>query len=412
MGQSTTAVRLYGAEDLRVETFELPELGADEVLIHIIADSVCASTYKAVKQGTAHKRVPEDIAENPIIIGHEMCAEIVELGSEVTGWNVGQKIVIQPALKLENGHDPGYSYPYIGGNSNYAIVPRIVLERDCMIAWDGDCFYKGSLVEGIGCSLRGYKGMYHYDYETYTRIDSTKEGGRVAVLGGAGPMGLASAALGVFYGKASKVVVTDINQERLDYAASMFPPEAAAKVGCELEYINTANTDLPDQYFSDVFVMTPVASLLTQAEKICETDGCINFFAGPAIHDLQGSLNLYRIHYDGIHLLGTAGSIPEDTKDTLHLIETGTIDPSILVSHILGLNAVPEAVMGMAKPDGLKKVCYNDIDIPLVAIKDFEKLGQTDPLYAELDKIVKAHNGLWCKEAEDYLLAHAPKLHK
>lgn len=66
--------------------------------------------------------------------------------------------------------------------------------------------------------------------------------------------------------------------------------------------------------------------------------------------------------------------------------------------------------MAMEHPDGLKKVCYNDLDIPLVALKDFEKLGETDSMYAELDKIVKANNGLWCKEAEDYLLAHAPRL--
>ncbi len=410
MKMQTTAVRLYNANDLRIETFELPELKPEEVLIHVITDSLCASTYKAVKQGSAHKRVPEDIAENPIIIGHEMCAEIVEVGSDVTEWKKGEKIVIQPALKLENGHDPGYSYPYIGGNATYAIVPKIVLERDCMIAWNGDCFYKGSLVEAIGCSLRGYKGMYHYDYETYVRTDSIKENGRVAVLGGAGPMGLATAALGIFYGKASEVVITDVNQERLDYAASMLTVEAAAKIGCTLRYVNTAKEALPDYYFSDIFVMAPVPALLTQAEKIAEEDGCINFFAGPAVHELQGSLNLYRIHYDGIHLLGTAGSIPEDTRDTLHLIEEDTIDPSILVSHILGMRAVPDAIMAMEHPDGLKKVCYNDLDIPLVALTDFEKLGETDPMYAELHKIVKANNGLWCKEAEDYLLAHAPRL--
>ena len=46
----TTAVRLYGARDLRVESFELPEPGADEILMRVVADSLCASTYKAVIQ--------------------------------------------------------------------------------------------------------------------------------------------------------------------------------------------------------------------------------------------------------------------------------------------------------------------------------------------------------------------------
>lgn len=69
----TTAVRLYGAKDLRMESFELPAVGAGEVLMRVVSDSLCASTYKAVIQGTAHKRVFKNVAENPVIIGHK-CA--------------------------------------------------------------------------------------------------------------------------------------------------------------------------------------------------------------------------------------------------------------------------------------------------------------------------------------------------
>jgi threonine dehydrogenase-like Zn-dependent dehydrogenase len=98
----TKAIRLHGALDMRFEEFELPTLGADEVLIRVVSDSLCASTYKAVKQGVNHKRVPPDIAEKPIIIGHELCGDIVEVGENLKDkWKAGQKIVIQPALKLE-----------------------------------------------------------------------------------------------------------------------------------------------------------------------------------------------------------------------------------------------------------------------------------------------------------------------
>ena len=100
----TTAVRLYGANDLRIETFDLPEITEREVLLRVVTDSLCTSTYKAVVQGAAHKRVPDDIAENPIIVGHEMCGEIIQVGDAIKDqWKVGQKVVIQPALKLESG---------------------------------------------------------------------------------------------------------------------------------------------------------------------------------------------------------------------------------------------------------------------------------------------------------------------
>ena len=114
----TKAVRLYGADDLRLEEFELPEIKDNEVLLRVVSDSLCTSTYKAVKQGSKHKRVPPDIAEKPIIVGHEMSGEIVAVGETLKDrYRIGQNIVIQPALKLESCYDPGYSYQYIGGSA-------------------------------------------------------------------------------------------------------------------------------------------------------------------------------------------------------------------------------------------------------------------------------------------------------
>ncbi len=413
-----TAVRLHGASDLKLETFELPQIGSGEILMRVETDSLCTSTYKAVIQGSDHKRVPPDIDEHPVVIGHEMCGEIVKVGEAVSDkWAVGQQVVIQPALKLDNNYDPGYSYRFIGGNMTYAIVPEIVLERGCLLPYGGDSFYKGSLVEPIGCVLRAFKGLYHTDYTTYTRTDGAKRGGKLAILGGAGPMGLAAVELGVHYAGCSQVVVTDLSQERLDYAAEKCSVEAAKLVGCELVYCNTSNYSDPIEAlleisnggFDDVLVMVPVAGLMSMAEKIAAFDGCINFFAGPAVHDLQGSLNLYRVHYDGIHLVGTAGSIPEDTVETIELIENGTINPGVMVSHILGLGAVADTIYAMAQAGGAKKVCYNHIDIPLVALSDFAELGKTDPMWARLDEIVKQNGGTWCAAAEKYLLENAPK---
>lgn len=412
----TKALRLYGANDLRLEEFELPELQENEVLIKVISDSLCTSTYKAVIQGSAHKRVPEDIAENPVVVGHEMCGDIVAVGKNVSDkWKEGQKIVIQPALKLENNFDPGYSYRYIGGNMTYAIVPEIVLERGCLISYAGEGYFKGSLVEAIGCVLRAFKGLYHTDYTNYKRTDGAKEGGNFAILGGAGPMGLASIELAINYAKAKTVVVTDLDDNRLDFAKKMISPESAKQKGTELIYVNTKDLKDPAAYlkeisgggFDDVFVMVPVADLLTQAEEISRTDGCINFFAGPPVHNLQGSLNLYRVHYDGIHLVGTAGSIPEDTIETIKLIEDGVINPSVMVSHIMGIDSAEKAIYDMKVPNGAKKICYNGINLPMIAVADLKEAGKDNPLFAKLAEICEKYDGLWNEEAEKYLLENA-----
>ena len=76
----TKAVRIYGANDIRLEEFELPEMKDDEILAKVVSDSVCMSTHKAAIQGAKHARVPNDIAENPTIIGHEFCGEILAVG--------------------------------------------------------------------------------------------------------------------------------------------------------------------------------------------------------------------------------------------------------------------------------------------------------------------------------------------
>ena len=54
----TTALRIYGVNDLRLETFDLPECGDDGIIAEVISDSICMSTFKAAEQGPAHKRRP------------------------------------------------------------------------------------------------------------------------------------------------------------------------------------------------------------------------------------------------------------------------------------------------------------------------------------------------------------------
>ncbi len=63
----TTALRLYGKRDLRLETFDLPEMQEDEILATVVTDSLCLSSWKEANLGENHKKVPDDVATNPII---------------------------------------------------------------------------------------------------------------------------------------------------------------------------------------------------------------------------------------------------------------------------------------------------------------------------------------------------------
>ncbi len=419
----TKAVRLYGKDDLRLEEFELPAIKDDEILARVVSDSICMSSYKAAHQGTDHKRVPDDVAEHPVIIGHEFAGEIVEVGAKwASAFQPGDKFSIQPAMNDPRGpvgiySAPGYSYQYIGGDATYVVIPKEVMENGCLLPFKGEGFYPASLSEPLSCVIGAMHANYHGTPGKYVHTMEIKDGGKMALLASVGPMGLAAInyVLHREDRKPGVLVVTDINQERLDRAASLYTVEFARSRGIELHYVNTGVENPVELLkgfsggtgYDDVFCFAPVAPVVEQADDILAFDGCLNFFAGPSKAPFKAPFNFYNVHYNNTHVVGTSGGNTDDMKEALHYMGKG-MDPAGLVTHIGGLNAVMETTLNLPNIPGGKKLIYTHIEMPLTAIADFGKAGK--PVYDRLDAICKAHNGLWSVEAEEYLLAHSDEL--
>ncbi len=418
----TKAVRLYGKKDLRLEEFELPEMKDDEILATVISDSICMSSYKASSQGADHKRVPDDVAENPIIIGHEFCGEILKVGSKWAGqFKAGQKFSIQPALNYKGSLDaPGYSFQYIGGDATNIIIPNEVMEMGCLLPYEGDAYFMGSLSEPVSCIVGTYHAMYHIPQGTYIHNMGIREGGKLAIIAGVGPMGLGAIDYAIHNPvKPSLLVVTDIDDARLERAASIYSVEEAAKNGVKLIYKNTKDSKDPvadlielsgGDGYDDVLVMAPVRPLVEQGDAILTKDGCLNFFAGPSDTEFKAEMNFYNVHYAFHHIVGTSGGNTDDMKESLVMMGEGKLNPSAMITHIGGLNAVVETTLNLPHIPGGKKLIYNHKKMELTAIADFEELGKKDPFFAELDKLVKKHNGLWNVEAEKYVLENAESI--
>ncbi|MCD6396113.1 MAG: zinc-binding dehydrogenase [Spirochaetaceae bacterium] len=413
----TKAVRLYGKEDLRLEEFELPEIKDNEILAKIVSDSICMSSYKAQKQGPDHKRVPNDVADNPIIIGHEFCGEILEVGSKWKDqFEVGQQYSIQPALNYKGSLDaPGYSYQHIGGDATNIIIPNEVMEMECLLPFKSDAYYMGSLAEPMSCIAGAMHANYHIKQGTYIHEMGIKEGGQIALLAGVGPMGLGFIDYTLNCDrKPSKLVVTDIDEARLKRAASIYTVEKAAANGVELIYVNTKEMDNPvselmgftnnNGGYDDVFVMAPVKPVVEQGDKILGKDGCLNFFAGPSNTDFNANFNFYDVHYAAHHLVGTSGGNTDDMKEVLSMMADGNINPVALITHIGGIDSVVETTKNLPDIPGGKKLIYTQIDLPLTALDDFKEKGKTNPLFAGLADIIAKTNNLWSPEAEEYLL--------
>lgn len=422
----TRAVRLYGKKDLRLEEFDLPSIKEDEILAKVVTDSLCMSSYKASSQGTDHKRIPDDVSENPIIIGHEFAGELLEVGAKwAHKFKAGDKFSIQPALYYENGpvgilSAPGYSYKYIGGDATYVVIPNEVMEQDCLLKFTGEGYYPASLAEPLSCVIGAMHANYHTTPGSYVHKMEIVDGGKMAILAGVGPMGLAAInyVLHREERKPSLMVVTDVDPVRLDRAASIYTVEFAASRGIDLRYINTGAMTDPvkelktisgDAGYDDVFVFAPVKPVVEQGDAILGFDGCLNFFAGPSDPNFSAVFNFYNVHYAYTHIVGTSGGNNDDMVEALDIMGKG-LDPAGLITHIGGLNAVADATNNLPHIPGGKKLIYTHIDMPLTPISDFEKLGETNKLFKELAVICNRHNGLWSVEAEVFLLGNIDRL--
>jgi len=413
----TTAVRLYDKEDLRLETFELPEISDSEILAKITSDSICMSSFKAAEQGAAHKRVPDDVAEKPIIIGHEFCGEIVQVGAKWQDqFKAGQRFAIQPALNYKGSlAAPGYSYQYIGGDATYIIIPEEVMLTGSLLPYNGDAFFYGSVAEPVSCVIGAFHAQYHTTNGSYEHKMGIVEGGKMAILAGVGPMGLGAVDYAIHGPRRPKLlVVTDIDDDRLARAASLYTVEDAKANGVDLVYLNTGCDDPVARLmeisggtgYDDVMCFAPVRPVVEQGDKILGKDGCLNFFAGPLDPQFKAEFNFYNVHYASTHIVGTSGGNTDDMKEALSLMEQGKINPACMITHVGGMDAVIETTLNLPKIKGGKKLIYTGINMPLTAIADFAEKGKTDPFFAELAKIVEKHNMLWNAEAEKVLLAH------
>jgi len=167
-----------------------------------------------------------------------------------------------------------------------------------------------------------------------------------------------------------------------------------------------------------VFVFAPVKPVVEMGDQLLGSDGCLNFFAGPTDTSFSALVNFYNVHYDSHHLVGTSGGNADDLKESIALMSKGQFDPSALITHVGGLNAVPEATLNLDKIPGGKKLIYTHKDLPLTDIADFAQMGEKAPSDGPLNRafwkilaeITRKNKGLWCGDAEAFLLKNAPDI--
>ena len=272
----------------------------------------------------------------------------------------------------------------------------------------------------MSCIIGTFHGIYHTSLGSYEHRMGIVPGGKLALLASVGPMGLGAIDYALHCDrKPGFIVVTDIDDARLARAESIYSVEHAKSLGIELHYLNTAKVEDPvaalkaltgGTGFDDVICFAPVKQVVEQADAILGFDGCLSFFAGPTNTAFKAELNFYDVHYTSHHVLGTTGGNTDDMREAISLMNEGRINPAAMITHIGGLNCAAETTKNLPSIPGGKKLIYTHLDLPLTALSDLETLGQNDPLFAELGRLVKENNGLWNASAEHHLLEHAKRI--
>jgi L-iditol 2-dehydrogenase len=310
----------YRNSDVRLQEMPKPEIGPNELLVKVIASGICGSD---VMEWYRIKRAP-------LVLGHEIAGDIVEVGPRVKKYKVGQRVFVShhvPCMKCRYclaGHTSTCDtlrttnfYP--GGFAEYIRVPEINLEHGVYVLPKELTYDDGAFIEPLACVVRGFK------------LCRFKPGSTVLVLG-SGIAGLLNIKLAKAYG-AEKIIATDLSNYRLD---------AARRFGADV--VLDASKDVPrlvreangGRRADLVIVCAGSIGAIDQAFASVDRGGTILLFA-PPMPGTHVPVPFGDLWKDEITVTMTYAGSPDDIKDAIELLWTKKVIVSDMITHRFGL---------------------------------------------------------------------------
>jgi L-iditol 2-dehydrogenase len=311
----------YNNKDVRTEERPVPRIGPGELLVKVIASGICGSDVLEWYR----------IKKAPLVLGHEIAGDIEETGEGVTKYRKGQRVFVSHHIPCDkckycaSGHQTACHTLHTtnydpGGFSEYLRVPALNVEKG-VFPLPGELSYDdGVFVEPLACVVRGQ------------RIAGVRKGQTVLILGG-GISGLLHLMLAKACG-AAKVIVTDIDHWRLDYAK---------RLGAD--FVISAKEDVPARVkecnggcLADVVIIcTGAMKAFYQALESVDKGGKVQCFAAP----LPGenlSIPVNDFWRNEITLMTSYGNAPRDAEEAIELIRSKRVLVRELITHKLKLD--------------------------------------------------------------------------
>ena len=337
--------KFYAPGDIRLQDVPEPEVSPGTVKIRVRNCSTCGTDVKISRSGHPNMTPPQ-------IMGHEIAGEITEIGDGVDGWAVGDRVQVIAAIPdgtcveclaghptvCENQLSMGYQFP--GGFAEFLVVPNEVLRVNGLNRIpDSLSFAEASLAEPLACVLNGQE------------LARVGEGDTVVIVG-SGPIGCLHVRLARARG-AAKVILIDVNAERLAQAAQLVKPDLAIVAG-EIDPI-TAVLEATGGRGADV-VITAAASGRAQEQGLAmlARRGRLSLFGGLAKDAPTITVDSNLVHYRELTIVGVNGSSPGHNRQALELIATGQVPVADLITHRLPLDRVLDALDIVARGEAIK----------------------------------------------------------
>lgn len=338
------AAQLIAPSHIEVVDVPTPSAGPGGLVLKVGAATICGTDIR-IYRGKKTRGV-----RYPAIIGHEVAGEIVEVGANVEGFRVGDRVGINPVIPccrcpycmngMENvcANRTALGYEFDGAFAEYVGIPSAAIANGQVliipnhIRWE-----EAALAEPLACCLNG---------QSNSRVGLNDV---VAILG-AGPIGLMHVQIARAAG-ARQIIVSEPHEHRR---------AAATRAGADAS-IDPITTDLKATVLQltgglgadVVIVATGLPFLASQALYLARKGGNINLFAGFSAGD-QSPLDVNVIHYNELIVTGASALTRRQYCQALELIASGRVNVGSLVTHVFGLEQIHEAFEAVESGRGIK----------------------------------------------------------
>jgi L-iditol 2-dehydrogenase len=344
MTKSMLAIRFYKPGELKAEQVPIPEASPGELIVKSAVALTCGTDVKMFRRG-------HPLAKPPQIMGHEFAGTVSSVGTGVSNFKVGMKVVAANSAPCNKCfyclmHQPnlcehldesiiGFTWP--GTYAEYVRIPERIVRQNAFQIPDGVPLETVASLEPLACVVHGWD------------LISSNPGETTVIIGG-GPIGLLHAELARVHG-AKQVALVDVVPDRLREADRM---GVGTTINSTQENTAERIRSLTNGRGADV-VVEAVGRRETweSAPKLARKGGTVLLFGGCPSGTTVG-FEAERIHYGELHVQGAFHHTPAAVERAFRLIVSEQIAIKPLISHDMPLEKAQEALELMGSGKALK----------------------------------------------------------